>query len=132
MSHDSDHRWLLPRSDEHESDQRLDALLERLVASNLEPDMSAAAVAEHLASLAANLQRPARTGRRAVLDRSVAGAVRWLEVSLGAEIDTMLLGFLASDGCAECRLRWATHLLQSRGMIYLWAARRELEANLGS
>ncbi len=130
MSHDAGHRWLLPRRDELESYERLDALLKRLVATNLEPDASGAAVAEHVASLAANLQHPTLTGRRVVLDPSLAGAVRLLELSLGAEIDAVLLAFLMSAGCAECRLVWAIHLLQSRGVIYRWAARRELEAKL--
>ena len=128
MAHDQSHEPLLPRPEERETLERLDELLEQTMSSNAEASTGARLVNEHVAALVANLQHPCVIGRRGVLDRSPAGVIRWVEVTLGSSLDGFVLEMLRSEGCPDCRIAWAAHLTEARRVIADWAALRELEA----
>lgn len=131
MAHDDEHRLFLPRADELETGDKLDQLLARIRAADFEAHVSAQLVAEHVAGLFADLERQARPARRAVVDYSTTGVIRWLQLVLDEAIDETLWDLSADvTDCAECNRLWIRHLLRARSVISDWAWARETAALL--
>lgn len=119
--HDDSHLVMLPRENERESFTRLDTLLGALLDVRLAPTPSAVLIGEHLSHLTANLQKVPSIGQRPILDISYPHAIRWMQLTLGAEIDRWLIRFLTTDNCRECRCIWALHLVEARDLLNDWA-----------
>jgi hypothetical protein len=129
--HDDEHRYFLPNDREHESFERLDRLLDEVGEAGTGLSASSVLLAAHVSELLAGIHGTAKAAPRAVFDLSLTSEIRWIELALGAQIDSIMGQLLAeSPECPECSRRWLLHLLHARSVIAEWAWIRETESQI--
>jgi len=116
------HSMYLPERSNQETEFRLDILLEAVIDVAGNQVATAALVSGHVGRLVMGLEQVPVPGQRVLYDTSPVGLVRWLQLSLDAEIDTFLVQFCRNRAwCSECRQAWLLHLLCARAVIERWA-----------
>ena len=126
--HDEQHQMLLPRNDEQETFEKLDALLEAFRDDGPGTARAAELVERHVATIFANIEVRRVTVTRGPLVASPAGTIRWIELLLYREIDYVAARMADNrSGCSECGLAWTRHLLQAKEVIAEWAYLRETD-----
>lgn len=128
LRHAEHHAMYLPERSHQETEARLDLLLQAVVDKQGDPAATARLVSGHVGALVMGLEQVPVLGLRVLYDASTVGLVRWLQLSLDAEIDTFLLQFCQSSAsCSQCRQIWLMHLLSARAVIERWAWVTETE-----
>lgn len=128
LRHAEHHGVYLPERSHQETDAHLDLLLHAVIDSQGDPAATARLVSRHVGTLVLGLEQVPVSGLRVLHDTSTVGLVRWLQLSLDAEIDIFLLQFCQSSvTCSQCRQVWLVHLLSARAVIERWAWVTETE-----
>lgn len=124
LRHAQHHAMYLPEPSHQETTAQLDLLLAAVLGTLGDPGATAKLVGAHVGAL----EQVPVPGLRVLYDTSPVGLVRWLQLSLDAEIDTFLVQFSQnSASCLQCRHIWLVHLLSARAVIERWAWVTETE-----
>lgn len=124
------HGFMQPRSDEAETNQELDDLVEQ-ISKETDPSVVAQLISSHVSHLIAGIGlKPLAGGRPA--DRSDRERlIGWLTLEIGDEIDRFIRHLWESElSCWECNRAWTLHLLDARNVLRRWSVVRLLRIHM--
>lgn len=114
----------MPRPDETESSERLDALLTDLREADAPGRRDL--VAAHVGSLFAGIETPPEHGAWPFGPLAQSVSPRWVQAVVGYEIDRMILRMVDNEPfCVDCLIAWVRHLVEARVAASEWAWARD-------
>lgn len=121
----ADHQLYLPRTDDTESWNRLDVLLDQIRGSSRQKcgDL----IAAHVGSLFARIEFAPEYGTWPIGQSFSSTSPHWIESVVGHEVDRLILRMLDhATGCVDCLLAWVHHLIEARIILSRWAWARDV------